>query len=817
MKYAEVILPLPLAGTFTYTIPESFPPLQTGHRVIVSFGPKKVYTGIVHSLHNQPPQQHLPKPIREVLDDAPILLSRQLKLFEWIAAYYMCTLGEVTNAALPSALKLTSESYISLKAHVSYDHPVSDQEYAILSALEQHDLSIKDIGLLTGLKYPQRIIKKLADTGYVDLYEKVKDKYQPKTIKKIRLSRVIASESAIEALVNGLDTKPKQQEVVLAFLKESNVLSDMDFDRKVSMSVLLQNDISSSSLQTLIKNNVLEESLEVISRLEELSHKVYPDIGLSDAQSEAYRQLKNGFSQQPIQLLHGITGSGKTEIYIQLIRDTLEEGKQVLFLLPEIALTTQIISRLYKVFGSDFGVYHSRYSDNERVEVWNKVLNNEYQFVVGVRSAVFLPFQNLGLIIVDEEHEPSYKQFEPAPNYHARDTSIYLAQLHGAKTLLGTATPALDTYYNVQQGKYGLVELFQRYGHAQPPEIVFANINWDRKRKQLKGNFTALLAEKIEASLKQKEQVILFQNRRGYASYVQCDDCATIPKCPNCAVSLTYHQYNHKLVCHYCGFNQTMYSDCLECGSSDLRNVGFGTEELEEEVKLHFPDAIVQRMDLDTTRSKMSYQRIIENFEEGNVDILVGTQMVSKGLDFDHVNLVGIFDADRLIHFPDFRSHERAYQLIYQVSGRAGRRLNKGLVVIQTNDPEQDLLLRIQSHDYKGFFQREMLERERFSYPPLFRLIRIVIKHHDKHVCGEGARFFHQQLLKGLSTLGISGPTEPLIGKIRNQYLQEILLKIPKHGINLPAIKEYLFSIEKMLKQVPNYKRVGVVFDVDPV
>lgn len=441
----------------------------------------------------------------------------------------------------------------------------------------------------------------------------------------------------------------------------------------------------------------------------------------------------------------------------------------------------------------------------------------EFLFVVGVRSAIFLPFNDLGLIIVDEEHEPSYKQFEPAPRYHARDAAVYLATLHQSKVLLGTATPAMETYKNALDGKYGLVELFERYDGAYEPEILFAHTLKERKQKKLKGNFSSLLVEELSASLERKEQAIVFQNRRGYASYISCDNCGHVPKCPSCAVSLTYHQFNNKLVCHYCGYNQSMYTDCIHCGSHELRQVGFGTEELEEELKLLFPQAIIQRMDLDTTRSKYSYHRIIEAFEEGEIDILVGTQMVSKGLDFDRVNLVGVLDTDRLIHFPSFRSHERAYHLITQVSGRAGRKSKNGQVIIQTNDPHQPLLQKVKHGDYKTFYQWEVLEREAFHYPPFTRLINITFKHRDKQTSFQAANFYFHEIIKQLKVARIIGPAEPLIGKIRNQYLYEITLKLGKQGVNLPAVKEYLKAVEKMMKSMPAFKSIGVVFDVDPV
>lgn len=820
LRYAEVILPLPLSGTFTYRIPQKFLSISdSGSRVVVPFGNKKIYTGIILKRHDESPQEYQPKEFLDVLDEHPIINQRQLTFFLWMSRYYMCALGEVINAALPAALKLSSESYVGLKPNIYVDElSINDREWELLRALQSNDLSIKNVGELLGLKQPQRMLKDLSDMGLIDLFEKIKDKYQPKTVKKIRLDKRWVNESDLENLINDLESKPKQQEVLLTYLRQVPVLEDKGSNENgIEKAALLSLDISPSSLRTLIKNHILIEWEEKVSRLNHQINSTAQLPELSHNQQLSLDAIHQSFKLQHVVLLHGITGSGKTEIYIHLIKEQIEQNKQVLYLLPEIALTTQIIARLQKIFGNSFGVYHSRYSDNERVEVWQKVLNKEYQFVVGVRSAIFLPFSELGLVIIDEEHEPSYKQYEPSPRYHARDSAIYLAQIHSAKVLLGTATPSLESYHNALEGKYSLIELNERYGEAYHPKVAFADMQKERKQKKLKGNFSSILIEEIEKSLDRKEQVIIFQNRRGYASYINCDHCSSIPKCPNCDVTLTYHQFNNKLICHYCGYNQAMYTDCLTCGSPELRLVGFGTEELEEELKLLFPKAMISRMDLDTTRSKYGYQRIIEEFEDGNIDILVGTQMVSKGLDFDRVNLVGIFDTDRMIHFPDFRSHERAFQLITQVSGRAGRKSKDGLVIIQTNDPDQPLLQRIRKDDYRSFFDWEQMERRHFHYPPYTRIIKIIFKHQDKKISLEAANFFNQEIRKSLTNQRIMGPVEPLIGKVRNQFIHEITLKLDKQGINLPAIKEYLRSVDLMMKNLPPFKSVGVVFDVDPV
>ncbi len=819
MTYVEVILPLPLHGTFTYHIPREIrSQVKIGSRVVVQFGKKKIYTGIVFKLHSENRGSYNPKELLEILDESPVVQEVQLEFFVWMASYYMCSIGEVMNAAMPSALKLSSQSYVGINPEINFlEENLNDREFSLLSALKGNELSMQDVGQHLGLKRPQRFVKELAEKGYIDLFEKIKDRYQPKKERRIRLSSEFERELELDSLLTELESKPKQIEVLLSYLKKVPVLEDSKSNQSgISKSLLIKEGVSTSSLKTLVKKKVFIEWEKIVSRLEQVEKSHKDQIQLSAAQLEAKRKITKEFEAHYSVLLHGATGSGKTAIYISLIEEQLKLGKQVLYLLPEIALTTQIIARLHKVFGSNFGVYHSRYSDNERVEVWRKVLKKEYQFVVGVRSAVFLPFQNLGLIIIDEEHEPSYKQFEPAPRYHARDAATYLASLHHSKVLLGTATPSLETYQNALDRKFGLVELMERFGSASEPNLIFADLRKERKQKKLQGNFSSELVNAIERSLEQKEQIILFQNRRGYASYISCEDCSSIPKCVNCSVSLTYHQFNNKLVCHYCGFNQPMISDCTNCGSTQLKNIGFGTEELEEELEILFPQAIIQRMDLDTTRSKYSYQRIIEDFEDGGIDILVGTQMVSKGLDFDHVNLVGIFDTDRMIHFPDFRSHERAYSLITQVSGRAGRKSTRGKVIIQTNDPGHTLLEKVRSGDYKQFYQWEILEREGFSYPPFTRLVKIIFKHREKVISLEGATFFAKELRKNMGNQRVIGPVEPVVGKIRNLYHHEILLKLEKHGINLSAIKEYLFTCEKMLNQVPAFSRVGVIFDVDP-
>jgi primosomal protein N' (replication factor Y) len=671
--FAELLLPVPIPKLFTYRVPATLnEKIQPGERAIVQFGDRKILTGIVASIHNQPPTDYEAKYILELLDDFPVVNEQQLKLFRWIASYYLCTLGEVMNAALPSGLKLSSESMVQIHPSFQLDesqHAFSEKEYILLKRLQQESLSYSEISKLLGVKNLYSIIKSLAGKEAIILYEEVKEKYKPKTVSKVRLTESYSKGEALEKLFEKLSSKPKQEAVLLKYLQEVPILQDIAVNNEgIARKKLLSEELSESSLNTLIKNNVFENFEVVVSRFEEDDGIESAYVQLSEDQKHTQYEILQSFSTNSITLLHGITGSGKTEIYINLIKQALESGSQVLYLLPEIALTTQIVHRLKKIFGNSMGVYHSKFSDNERVEVWSGVLTGRFKFVVGVRSSIFLPFDNLGLIIVDEEHDGSYKQQEPAPRYHARDVAMVLGQMHHAKVLLGSATPSVESYYQAQQGKYGLVKLHKRFGESQLPVVQIADVMLERKQKKLKGEFTQLLLKNIEDTLTKKEQVIIFQNRRGYSPTVSCEDCGWVPKCINCAVSLTYHQFRNALICHYCGYKENLPHHCPTCTSTRIKTIGYGTEKLEEELKLQFPESNVQRMDLDTTRSKTGYETIIDQFEKGETNILVGTQMVTKGLDFDHVSLVGIFNADKMIHFPDFRSYERAYQLIWKVA-----------------------------------------------------------------------------------------------------------------------------------------------------
>lgn len=820
--FAELLLPVPVPRLFTYRIPQKLNDVvKIGQRVIVQFGDRKIVTGLIFNLHEHPPKDFQAKSVLEILDDFPSVNEVQLKLFQWMADYYMCTLGEVMNAALPAGLKLSSESMVQLHPAFNLEENTmdfSEKEVMLLKRLENGTMTYSEISKFLGVKHIFTILKSLSGKEAIILFEEVRDKFKPKTEKRIRLTARTNNANALEEIFGLLASKPKQEAILLKYLQQVPVLQHPDSNKVgISRKALLEHDASESSVNTLIRHEILEEFETVIPRFGFEDVRDNPVILLSEEQERAQHAILKSFDDHSAALLHGVTGSGKTEIYINLIKKALESDTQVLYLLPEIALTTQIVQRLKKIFGAGMGVYHSRFSDNERVEVWNGILSGKLKFVIGVRSSIFLPFDNLGLVIVDEEHDASYKQQEPAPRYHARDVAMVVAQLHHAKVLLGSATPALETYFHAKHNRYGLITLDKRFGEANLPEILLADMSAERRLKTVKGEFSGLLLQQIESALARKDQVIIFQNRRGYSPMMSCEDCGWVPKCVNCAVSLTYHQYRHALVCHYCGYKENVPHHCPTCTSTRLKTVGYGTEKLEEELNVFFPDAKIQRMDLDTTRSKTGYETILAGFENGETDILVGTQMVTKGLDFDRVSLVGVFNADRMMHFPDFRSYERAYQLITQVSGRAGRRARQGQVVVQTSNPSHPVLNFILKNNFETFFETEMADRHRHDYPPFTRLIEITIKHTDKRVCHDASRRLATLLREKLTHIKIMGPGEPMVSKIRNQYLMTILLKIPRGKADLPQIKHVIQTSVDGVMQEKLLRTVRIIADVDPV
>jgi len=826
--FADVILPLPLPKLYTYRVPyELNDQVVIGGRVIVQFGAKRTLSCIVAAVHETPPKEYQAKYILEFIDDAPVVTQPQLQLFRWLADYYMCTLGEVINAALPAALKLSSESRVQLHpAFVREEnpYPLSEQEEKIVETLSTGEdgksLTFTEVGEILGVASFHKVIKSLMQKDVVFLFEHLSDKYSPKVVKKVRLAHHFVAEAALEGLFAQLAARPKQLDVLMRYLQKvpvyQNEFTNQNGIEKAYLTAAPH--LSPSAVNTLIKNGVLEQFDVIVSRFPlDDATQANMHFTLSEAQTTARDEVMSLFNTKNIVLLHGVTGAGKTEIYIDLIRNALDGGGQVLYLLPEIALTAQIVTRLMRVFGSRLGVYHSKFSDNERVEVWNGVLSGRFQVVIGVRSAVFLPFDNLALVIVDEEHESSYKQYDPAPRYNAREVALMMANFQGAKTLLGSATPAVETFYQTRTGRYGLVTLSKRFGEAGLPEIELVDTRKSREAKKMLNHFTPELLTAMETKLSLKEQVILFQNRRGYSPFINCVDCGWIPKCQNCAVSLSYHKQAHELRCHYCGYHDRMPVECPACGSRNIKTVGFGTEKIEDDLKVMLPQANVQRMDLDTTRAKNSYQQIIGDFEQQKTNILVGTQMVTKGLDFANVSLVGIINADSIIHYPDFRAHERAFQMFVQVSGRAGRKGKKGKVIIQTADPLQIIFDKVIRNDYLEFYDYEITQRREHGYPPFMRVIRLVVKHMDQLLCERAAILLTGELVARLGREAVLGPEAPYIFRIRNFYLQEVTIKLSREHTILKAAKADILAAINVVKDQKDYKQARFVADVDPM
>ena len=812
--FADVIVPLAVPGKFTYQIPEGLKDnIHVGVRVVVQFGSRKMYTALVLHLHDNPPNLAKAKWILDVVDDQPIVLPQHLKFWQWIAQYYMCTIGEVMNVALPQGLKLDSETHISLHPDWEEDqHPLSDIEFIITETLQQQpDLSISQIQKLAGKKTVQPIIKSLIQKNAVYAHEQLMEKYKPKLESYIQLHPDLADDTKLQSAFDQLKRAPRQQEVMIAFLKmaeDQKEVKKSDLSKKTGA--------GSGILKQLIDKEILQEYQIQTDRLPFDDTKIEKiSYTLNDKQKTALQEIKQQFQQHEVVLLHGVTSSGKTQLYIELMQDKLHEGKQVLYLLPEIALTGQIVNRLRQVFGDTIGVYHSKFSMNEKVEIWQKVLTREYKIVIGARSALFLPFTDLGLIVIDEEHDTSFKQFDPAPRYQARDAAIFMANQSGAKVLLGTATPSFESFRNVKRDKYGLVTMTERYGNVKMPLIEIVDMRDEMKKKKMKSLFTSVLLEEMQQTLSRGEQIILFHNRRGFAPYMLCLDCSWVPKCKNCDVSLSYHKFINKLRCHYCGFSTDVITTCEQCGSSDVRILGFGTEKIEEEVGIFLPDAKVARLDYDATRTKEGHTRIINQFEQQRIDILVGTQMVTKGLDFANVSLVGIMSADQILGFPDFRANERGFQLMEQVSGRAGRKDKQGKVIIQTFDPHHQILDCVLKHDFVRVYDDEILFRKNFEYPPFCRLIQITLKHRDRNTVARAANNFAQQLKKQLEGK-VLGPAIPAIGRIKNLFLQDLLVKMSRSGHVISKNKEGINDAIQKLHQHPDFKSVRVQLDVDP-
>jgi len=812
--FIEVILPLALPKSFTYAVNEAeYNFIKTGMRVAVPFGKNKIYTGLVTSLHQMPPQLYQAKDIHQILDETPQVTEIQLKHWEWIAAYYMCTIGEVYKTAMPSGYLLESETIISALTDFrqSDDQQLSDEEYLVYEALQQQSsLKVQDVVSILNKKTVLPVINRLMAKNAVSLQEEIKETYKPKLVKYIRLQEEFRNQEQLEELMEILSRAQKQREAVLLYFQ-----LQAQEKKPVTVKKLIESGATAAVIKSLADKGIFEEYHIEEDRVK-FSESDDAGFALSEKQQEAFLSVKGKLEKHPVTLLHGITSSGKTEIYIKLIEEYLDSGKQVLYLLPEIALTTQLVVRLTAYFGNKVAVFHSKYSNNERIEVWQQVLSgsDKAQVVIGARSALFLPFRNLGLIVIDEEHEQTFKQQDPAPRYHARDAAIVLANFHQAKVLLGSATPSIETYFNVNSGKYGYTELRQRFGNVVPPEIVLIDLKEKYKRKQMNGHFSDTMIEAITETLSAGKQVILFQNRRGYSPWVECMTCGHVPQCPQCDVSLTYYKYKNQLRCHYCGYNIANPTHCHKCHSADLSTKGFGTEQIEMELKALFPEKNSWRMDQDTTRGKFGYEKIIDSFKNHEIDILVGTQMLAKGLHFDNVNLVGILNADNMLYQPDFRAFERAYQMMVQVAGRAGRKDVRGRVLIQTYNPLHNIIRQVTENDYDGMFREQLYERHNFKYPPYYRLVRITLKHKDYEKLRDGAMWLYNVLSQNLG-VPVLGPEEPAISRIRNEFIRTIMVKIPQGG-QLGQVKNSIVKILSSFDAVPQYKSVKVSVNADP-
>lgn len=814
MYFIDVILPLPLKQTFTYSVNKDEAAfLKPGMRVAIPFGKSKVYTGIVYGVHKNAPQGYKTKSIDHILDETPIVTTTQLKHWRWLAGYYMCALGEVVKAALPSAFLLESETIIKLRPETTVDKTqLSNDEFLLFEALQhQSSLHINDARSILDKKNIVLTIQKLLKKNIIEVEETVYEQYTPKLKRYIKLASQYTSEGELQTLLDTLSRAPKQREILMhLFMLKSQT------NKPISATVLQKKSgASAASLKALIDKGILDSYFIQQDRVVYKGEETKDLKTLNEAQTIALNEINTSFKEHAVVLLHGVTSSGKTEIYVKLIERVIASGKQVLYMLPEIALTTQLITRLQKYFGEKIAVYHSKFSVNERVEVWQNVLQEKpkAQIVIGARSSLFLPFKNLGLIIVDEEHEPSFKQYNPAPRYNGRDGAIVLAQLHEAKVLLGSATPALESYYNATTKKFGLVTLKKRFGNVLMPEVELVDIKEATRKKRMTGHFSERLLEEMNEALENGEQIILFQNRRGFSPIVECTTCGVAPQCPNCDVSLTFHKYKNQLRCHYCGYHMAMMHSCIACGSETLDTKGFGTEQIETELKSLFPNHAIARMDQDTTKGKHAYAKLIEALENEEIDILIGTQMLAKGLDFRNVSLVGVMNADNLLNFPDFRAHERSFQLLQQVAGRAGRTKKRGKVLIQTYNPYHQILKQVSVNDYASMYKEQLEERYQFKYPPYYRIIKITFKDRDLNTVQKASLWFGQALAIQLKE-NVLGPEQPPIGRLKNKYIFNLLVKIPKNQ-SLDKTKSFINKVRSKFATIKEFARVQITIDVD--
>lgn len=813
--YINVILPLPLEKQFTYEVtPDEAEFLQPGMRVAVPFGKTKIYTGIVAGIHQNAPQKYEAKPIEQILDESPVVTKHQLKFWDWIAHYYMCAEGEVLKAALPGGFLLESETLVQLAPSAEIDESdLSDEEFLLYEALQrQSSLKIQEIMQLLDKKKVLPIINQMVIKNLLVVNQEIFEQYKPKLIRYIKLNEKFDSEKDMQLLLEGLSNAPKQREVILSWFQ-----LQAKSRKPVQLKLLSETSGASTAIiKSLIKKEIFSEYSLKTDRVKFDLEDTDQSMVLNEWQQEAFEEINTILSKDEVCLLHGVTSSGKTEIYIKLIENIISQGKQVLYLLPEIALTSQLVGRLQAYFGEQVLVYHSKYSVNERMEIYRHVLNSNVKakIVLGARSSLFLPFQNLGLIVVDEEHETTYKQFDPAPRYNARDAAVVLSKMHKANILMGSATPSLESYFNASQKKYKLVNLKRRFGNVNLPEIEIVDIKEKYKKKKMKDHFSDRLLEEIKITLEEGEQVILFQNRRGYSPILECNTCGHSPQCPNCDVSLTFHHHSNQLRCHYCGYHIAMQKKCMACDSVDLTTKGFGTEQIETQLQALLPEAKIGRMDLDSTRGKHGHQKIITAFEQETIDILVGTQMLSKGLDFRKVRLVGIMNADNLLNFPDFRAHERSFQLMLQVAGRAGRTKKQGKVLIQTYNPHHKIVQQVAANDFESMFKEQLEERYQYQYPPYYKLIKFTLKSRDYSKTNEAADWF-AKALGNVFREKVLGPEFPPVARIRNEYYKNILLKIPPQQ-SLRKTKEYIHKILNSFSAIGGWRGVRVIINVDP-
>ena len=831
-QYASIILPLALSNSYTYIIPSELAGrVAIGSRVVVQFGVKHYYTGIVVRLHDENPLPDLElKSITDIADPEPIILPSQLKFWSWLSSYYMCRIGDIMKAGLPAGLKLESETTLVRNEDFEEgDIPLTDRERTILFKLPS-DKGYNLLALEKELKTSNLMqpVRHLMELGAIHIYEKLAEGFKPRTETYVRLCEAYGQQETLNQAFNEMSRAQAQTALLLKYLELSAAgaafnLQNLNLLKPVRKSDLCADSNQSTALTALRKRGVLETYSQEVERLkgyipasdDEGTRKLRAPKPLAEQQQRAFDEVKSVFQEKNVCLLHGVTSSGKTEVYIHLIEEVLAKGKQVLYLLPEIALTTQITTRLGHIFGDRMGVYHSKFPDVERVELWKHQLSDHpYPLILGVRSSIFLPFQNLGLVIVDEEHETSYKQQDPAPRYGARDAAIVLAQLCGAKTLLGTATPSLESYHNAMTGKYGLVEMMHRFGDARLPEIRVENVKELRRKKLMNSPFSPLLTQEVRDALSQGEQAILFHNRRGYSPVLECNECGWTPRCTRCDVSLTFHQRIGKLVCHYCGAAYDIPPRCPCCGNDLLKDVGYGTEKIESAAENIFPDARTERMDLDTTRSRSAYEKIIHRFQDGETNLLIGTQMVTKGLDFDKVRVVGILNADQMLNLPDFRAYERAFQMLSQVAGRAGRRGKNGMVVLQTKQPDCPVIQQVVRNDYKAMYNDQIAERQDFHFPPFYRLIDVYLKHRQEPVVDHAAHDF-ANLLRPYFGTDLLGPDRPLVSRIQLLHIRKLVLKI-KPGLSAQAVRQTLMGAREYLLKQNAYRSVNVYFDVDP-